>query len=92
MARLIVLYGVPADAEAFDRYYRETHVPLVRAIPGLRGFETSQGKVATPPDGVPRHRVAMLSFDSMQALGAALASPQGRAAAADLMYFDSQDA
>jgi uncharacterized protein (TIGR02118 family) len=101
MAKLVVLYGMPVDANEFDRHYRETHAPLVHAMPGLRSLEISSGPVTTRPGGIPRHCVAMLTFDSFDALAAALASPQGQAAAADvanfasggaeIMYFDTQD-
>ncbi len=28
MAQILVLYNTPADAAAFDRCYRETHIPI----------------------------------------------------------------
>ncbi|HEX3570025.1 MAG TPA: EthD family reductase [Acidobacteriaceae bacterium] len=43
MTYLLVQYGVPADAAAFDRYYRETHIPLAKTIPGLREYTISSG-------------------------------------------------
>ena len=36
MYRLTVIYDEPADKEAFDRRYTDEHVPLVKAVPGLR--------------------------------------------------------
>ena len=86
MARLLVLYHPPADAAAFDRYYRETHIPLAQRIPGLRSYVIS----AAPPRvlaGHPVHLVAELDFDSLAAIDAALASPEGQAAAHDLANF-----
>ncbi|MHB8866959.1 MAG: EthD family reductase, partial [Pirellulaceae bacterium] len=38
MVRLTVLYGHPADPEAFQRYYRDVHVPLARKMKGLQGW------------------------------------------------------
>ena len=35
-ARFLALYAAPADPEAFDRPYREVHIPLGRRLPGLR--------------------------------------------------------
>ena len=43
MARLVVMYKTPKQAEAFDRYYFESHVPLAKRIPGLRKYEVSKG-------------------------------------------------
>ncbi len=56
-------------------------------MPGLRKFQLSQGAVATPagPSGV--HLIATLTFDSMAAVQAAFASPEGQAAAGDVPKF-----
>lgn len=87
MARILVLYGKPADPDAFDRYYFETHVPLARAIPGLRGYSVSRGPVMTPTGPASTHLVATLEFDDLAAVQAAFASPEGRATAADVPNF-----
>ncbi len=100
-AKLIALYKTPADAAAFDAYYTSTHAPLAKQIPGLRRYEVSTGPVNGPagPSGV--HLVAVLHFDSAEAIGQALASAEGSAAArdlgnfaqagVDLLVFDSKD-
>ena len=90
MARLVVTYRTPKDAAAFDKYYFETHVPLAQKIPGLRKYEVSQGAVASPAGDSGIHRIAVLHFDSMAAIQAALASPQGQAAAADVAVFSPE--
>ena len=48
MAKLLALYHHPEDTAAFDAHYFDTHVPLAKAVPGLRGYEVSQGPVVTP--------------------------------------------
>jgi|ERR1039457_2461342 uncharacterized protein (TIGR02118 family) len=88
MVQLLVLYSTPADAVAFDRYYRETHIPIAKRIPGLRSYSISNGAVQALAGTAP-HLVAVLDFDSMADLNAALASPEGQAAAADLPNFAS---
>ena len=88
MAQVLVLYNAPADPSAFDRYYRETHIPIARKIPGLRSYSISNGEVQALAGSAP-YLVAILNFDSMADLGAALASPEGQAAAADLPNFAS---
>ena len=30
MARVLVMYKTPKDAQAFDKYYFETHVPIAK--------------------------------------------------------------
>jgi len=87
MAQVIALYKKPADVEAFDAYYFGTHVPLAKTMPGLRGYRVNSGPVAGPGGESGLHLVALLDFDSMAAIQAALMSPQGAATAADLGNF-----
>ncbi len=87
MAQLLVLYKTPADPAAFDRHYFDRHVPLAKAIPGLRRYEVSQGPVASPAGETGLHLVAILHFDSVADIQAAFASPEGQAAAADVASF-----
>lgn len=87
MAQLVVTYGKPTDAAAFDKHYFENHVPLAMKIPGLRGYDVSEGGVATPAGPSDVHLIAILHFDSMADIGAAFASPEGQAAAADVATF-----
>src|ERR1700690_4540052 len=88
MAQVLVLYNPPADPPAFDRYYHQTHIPIARKIPGLRSYSISNGPVQALA-GSPPYLVAILNFDSMPDLSAALASPEGQAAAADVPNFAS---
>lgn len=87
MARLVVMYGTPKDAAAFDKHYFGTHVPLAKRIPGLRKCEVSQGPVATPAGPSGFHLIATLHFDDLAAIQKAFASAEGQKAAADLQSF-----
>jgi uncharacterized protein (TIGR02118 family) len=87
MARLVVMYRTPKDAGAFDKYYRETHIPIAKKIPGLRKYEVSRGPVATPAGPSGFHLIAILHFDDLAAIQAAFASVEGRAAGADVQNF-----
>lgn len=88
MVKVLALYGQPADAAAFDTYYFSKHVPLAKKLPGLLGYEVSRGPVLGLLDGSrPHHLVATLSFESTEAVQAALQSPVGQAAAGDLANF-----
>ena len=80
-ARFLALYETPADPEAFDRHYREIHIPLGRRLPGLRRYGVSRDVAAVR--GAPYYLVAELDWDTMDELRAAFASPEGRATAAD---------
>ncbi len=89
MATVLVLYKTPADADAFDKYYAQTHVPLAKKIPGLRSYRISRGDVGTPAGASNIHLVATLTFDSVAAMQAGLGSSEGQAAAGDLKNFAS---
>jgi uncharacterized protein (TIGR02118 family) len=80
-ARFLALYETPADPEAFDRHYREVHIPLGRQLPGLRRYAVGRDVAAIR--GVPYYLVAELEWDTMEELRIAFASPEGRATALD---------
>ncbi|HEJ2935037.1 EthD family reductase [Pseudomonas aeruginosa] len=86
MKRVIVIYGVPEDPVAFNKHYREVHVPLVERMPNLAGFEASIGDVASS-DGAACHAVAILSYSTQADLEASLASAEGIAAVEDVAKF-----
>ena len=87
LAKLVAIYKKPKDSAAFDKYYAETHAPLAKAIPGLRNYEISSGPVGMAIDAGNVHLVAILEFDSAEAIRAALGTPEGKATAADLANF-----
>lgn len=87
MAQVVALYKKPADAAAFDTYYHAHHVPKAKTLPGLRRYDVSTGPVASAAGESAYHMVALLTFDSMAAIQAALASPEGQATAGDLANF-----
>ena len=87
MAKIFAIYQQQADAAVFDDYYFNKHVPLAKTIPGLRSYEVTRGDVMGMAGKHGVYLVAVLEFDSMAAIGAAMASPQGQATAADLANF-----
>jgi uncharacterized protein (TIGR02118 family) len=87
MALIVAVYKKPKDAAAFNAYYFTKHVPIAKAIPGLRFYQVSDGAVGLPVEPGAVHLVALLEFDSVDAISTALGSPEGRATAADLGNF-----
>ncbi|MER6420078.1 EthD family reductase [Streptomyces sp. NPDC001137] len=81
-ARFLVLYGAPPDPAAFDRHYREVHLPLARKLPGLRRYALGREPTAVR-GGEPPYLVAELEWDTMEELRAAFASAEGHACAED---------
>ena len=86
MVRFLVLYDRPEDTEAFDRYYREVHIPLVRKLPGLRRYTIGRN-ATTVRGGESYYMIAELEWDDMEALRRAFQSPEGQANAQDVPRF-----
>lgn len=86
MVKLIALYRKPADVQEFDKHYDQIHTPLVLKMPGLRKLEVT--RITGAPIGESTyHLMAEMYFDSVDAMNAANASPEGKATAKDLMSF-----
>jgi uncharacterized protein (TIGR02118 family) len=82
-ARFIVLWGTPTDRDAFDRHYRDIHIPLVTQLPGLRRYTLSRN-IESVRGEEPPHQVAELDWDDMHALRSAFDSEVGRVIADDV--------
>jgi uncharacterized protein (TIGR02118 family) len=87
VVKLTLLYNPPVDAEAFDEYYLNTHVPIVERMPGIRRFEVAVVKAVRGGGDPPYHIVSEIWYDDEEALAAASASPEGQAAGADVANF-----
>ena len=61
-ARFLALYETPADPETFDRHYRQTHIPLLRRLPGLRRSTVSRD--VTTLHGAPCYLITELEWDT----------------------------
>jgi uncharacterized protein (TIGR02118 family) len=83
MAQMIVVYRTPKDVEAFNRHYFDVHVPMAKKLPGLRKYRVSTGPITMLGAATDTYFVAVLYFDSLAAIRAAFASPEGQACAAD---------
>jgi uncharacterized protein (TIGR02118 family) len=87
MVKAVVLYGPPAEPDAFERHYADTHTALAMAIPGLQRFEAGRGFATPDGSAVPYQRIAELTFNDMDALQAGLESDEGQAAVNDIPNF-----
>lgn len=77
------------SVEEFQRYWRETHGPIAARIPGLKRYvqchtapESYAGRAAPGFDGA-----AELWFDSLDAMRAAMGTPEVQAALEDEKNF-----
>ena len=86
MPRLIALYNVPEDPDAFDAHYRDTHSPIVANYPNLRDVRLTK-PVGVAGRDAPFHLMAEMFFDTAADLDGALMSEAGAASAKDLRNF-----
>ncbi|TJY32839.1 EthD family reductase [Pontimicrobium aquaticum] len=87
MQKLTVLYKHPADPKAFEKYYKEKHLPLAATMKGVSKIEIT--KLQGTPDGqkADYYRMAELYFTSPEQMQETMASPEGRATVNDLSNF-----
>lgn len=86
MVKLVALYKKPANIAEFDDKYFNGHIPLANKIPGLKKCDVNK-IVGTPGGESEYYLMAELFFDDMEALKAGMSSPEGKAAAKDVMSF-----
>ena len=79
---LTVIYPAPADAAGFKAYYAATHVPLAKALPGLKSCSFAYPE-ALGPAPVP-FCIFQAWFEDRAALFAALQSEIGKRVAEDV--------
>jgi uncharacterized protein (TIGR02118 family) len=80
--KLVVVYPRPKDVEAFEKVYKNEHVPLAVAKLGGKTKMVATKIVGSPQGVPPFYRVAEVYFPSMQALEACAASDGGKEALA----------
>jgi uncharacterized protein (TIGR02118 family) len=83
MVRVLVLYSKPEDAQAFERHYRDVHLPLAKTLPGLQRYTVSR-HIVPANESEPCYLVAELDWTDMDALQRAFRSPEGQAIGRDI--------
>ena len=92
MAFVTVIYNIPKDAKAFEKYYWESHIPLVNSKAAEIGFTAAElTKFDATLDGkAPTYyRQAVLWFKSMADLETGIATPGFAAVGNDLGNFST---
>ena len=90
VAKMYAFYNVPeADQALFEQQFFETHVPLVKRIPGLRSMEFARKPRNMMGGTSPYYLVVTLTFDNLAALKAGMGSPEGQEAGNNVMSFAS---
>lgn len=82
--KLVALYKQPADPAAFDQAYFNTHLPLIKKVPGLQRTIISRFTRTLMGDGY--YMMAEMWFTDLKS---AMKSPEMAAAGANLEMFAS---
>lgn len=91
-AIVTVIYKTPKDTAAFEKYYANTHLPLLESNKNEIGLERTEfTKFVSNLDGSPpsRYRQAELYFSSVEALKKGTATPGFKKVAGDIPNFAS---
>lgn len=86
MVKLIALYKQPSDPEAFDKHYKNVHIPITQKIPGLRKMEVTK-IVGSPMGKSDYYLLCEMYYDSHDALKTAMRTDESKASGKDLMSF-----
>jgi uncharacterized protein (TIGR02118 family) len=79
--KLVVMYPYPKDQEAFEKAYKEEHIPLVASIAKKLGRCTKvvYTRVMMSPQGSsPYCRIAELHYPSLEALQFDFSTPEAQ--------------
>lgn len=81
MYKIVALWSAPKQAEvdAFERYYRDVHVPKASVVPELRRIALTRVDGGLEGAAPPFYRVAEMFFDDPQALHRSSESTEWRA-------------
>jgi uncharacterized protein (TIGR02118 family) len=89
-AIVTVIYNPPKDTAAFEKYYKETHLPLVTSKQQEIGFTKAElTRFSSTLDGkkAPFYRQAELYFNSLEDAKKGMATPGFKAVGDDLSKF-----
>lgn len=87
MIKYIALYKKPADPEGFDERYFETHLPIVKSVPGLVRAEVAKVQRVVLAGFLGENEpymIAEMYFDSAESMRAAVQTPEWASSGANL--------
>ncbi len=81
MFKIIALWSAPkpGEVDAFEKYYREVHVPKALVVPNLRKALLTRTTGGLEGGPAPFYRVAEMYFDSPEAMHESSESPLWKA-------------
>lgn len=83
--QLIAFYDPPPDPSRFDHEYFNSHLPLIREVPGLKSVQVS--KLTRKVMGREMYMITVMEFEDEASLKEAMRSPEMQAAGENLNSF-----
>jgi uncharacterized protein (TIGR02118 family) len=87
--KITVLYGAPKDPAQFEKYYAETHMPMVYAVNEIKRTELATGLPGPGGSPPPFYRITELWFDSAEQLKQVAGTAQWKKIVDDVPNFAS---
>jgi uncharacterized protein (TIGR02118 family) len=84
MYKVTVLFHHPADNEAFDKYFKEYHLPLAKRINNLSRIEITKFHSSADGGQPLYYKMAELFFGSKAEMEETMGSPEGQTLINDL--------
>jgi hypothetical protein len=84
MAKIIVLFNLKPGVSAadYEAFARQTDLPIVNALPSVRGFEVLKSQGLLGGGAAPYAYIEILDLHSLEALGADVATAEMQKVAA----------
>ncbi len=87
--KITVLYGAPKDPAQFEKYYAETHMPMVYAVKEIKRTEVAMGLPGPGDAPPPFYRIFEAWFDSPEHLKQVTGTAQWKKIEDDVPNFAS---
>ena len=86
MFKLVAIYKIPNDKDAFEKHYQEVHTPLTMKVPKMKEFRLN--RVFGSPTGTSDlHLIAEMCFATKDDFKEAMKTTEARDSGMDLMKF-----
>ncbi|GEO12187.1 EthD family reductase [Segetibacter aerophilus] len=84
MYKVTVLYEHPTDPDAFEKHFKEHHLPLAQAMARMSRIEITRFETSADGGKPAYYRMAEIFFTSKQVMEETMGSPEGQATINDL--------
>lgn len=84
MYKVTVLYEHPDNADFFEKYFKEHHLPLAKSMAGVSRIEITKFHSAADGSKPEFYRMSEIFFTSRSAMEETMGSPEGQATIDDL--------